>query len=279
MQFASGARLDVFVKDLSRSRLPKDSPYAQRERECCVYQELLEGQALGTPQCYGVDRDEAAQRHRLLLEYVDATPLGARGFDSWLAAAAWLGRMQGRFMSRREQLLRCDFLQRYDADYYRREADRAAEALRGVQPELTGRLAEVIAAFRGVIPLLGQEPETLVHGSFRSQNILVGDSAEGPRICPIDWELAGIGRAAHDLGFLCDGFRSPRLEAMLDAYGTAASTSGLPARDPAELGRELDGHRLYKTIRSLSHWRGWKRPSVTLPKVLDEAEALVRRLS
>jgi aminoglycoside phosphotransferase (APT) family kinase protein len=48
-------------------------------------------------------------------------------------------------------------------------------------------------------------PQTLVHGDFYSSNVLV-QRAWGPtRICPIDWEMAGVGPALLDLAALTSG--------------------------------------------------------------------------
>ena len=69
------------------------------------------------------------------------------------------------------------------------------------------------------MPVLTRESDTLVHGSYRPQNVLVAQACDPPRICPTDWELAALGRSTYDLAFICDGFRPPRLDAVAtDGY-------------------------------------------------------------
>jgi hypothetical protein len=103
---------------------------------------------------------------------------------------------------------------------------------------------------------------------------LVARSREPSRICPTDWELAAHGRATHDLAFLCDGFGSPQLDALLDAYEGEAVRWGLPVRDRGELLHEVDCFRLHKAVASLGNVRQWPEPVPTAMKVVEAAEEL-----
>jgi hypothetical protein len=274
VELATGDAVDIFLKDYGQSRLPKDAAPERREREMRVYEELLDNQELGTARFYGAHRDESAPRFWLMLEFVEGELLRDCSFEYWPAAAAWLGHLHGRFARERGRLRGAGFLARHDADYFVLAAEQALRAVSGLSGGLAQRLAAVLERYDAILAVLSQDADTLVHGSYRKQNVLVVRSSEPARICPTDWELAAFGRSAHDLAFLCDGCRPPKLDALLDAYEREVASSGLPARDRDELRREVDCFRLHKKINSLGHVHQWPRPIETAAKVVAEAEAL-----
>ena len=278
-ELATGDAVDIFMKDFGESSQPKHSAAERRERELRVYEDLLDGQELGTARLYAAHRDEAAARFWLMLEFVEGELLRDCSFEVWPAAAAWLGRLHGCFVGQRDRLRACGFLVRHDADFFVLAVERALRALSGLSDALARRLAAVLEGYDPILAVLSRDPETLVHGSYRPQNVLVVQSSEPPRICPTDWELAAFGRSAYDLAFVCDGFRPPRLDALFDAYEREAESSGLPVRDRDELGHEVDCFRLHKKINSLGHVRQWKRPAKTAEKVVAAAEELAGTLA
>jgi aminoglycoside phosphotransferase (APT) family kinase protein len=279
VELEEGDVVEIFLKDFGQSRLPVQEPAKQRERELGVYTELLDGERLGTAQLYGACWDPAEGRFWLMLEFVDGKPLGDSGFDHWLEAAAWLGRLHGCFVPQQERLRASGFLERHNVEFFVHAAERALRALSGLDETLAQRLQAVLARHRAIVAVLARHPETLVHGSYRPQNLLVVRSPEGSPICPTDWELAGFGRRAYDLAFVCDGFRPPRLEALLDAYERGAESCGLPRGDRDELRHEVACFRLHKTINSLGHLRQWPRPAQTAAKVVATAEELAATLA
>jgi Phosphotransferase enzyme family len=279
VELATGEAIDILLKDFGRSRLPKDAMAERRERELRVYAELLDGAELGSARFYGARWDDAAAHFWLLLEFVDGDPLRDCSFEHWLAAAAWLGRMHGRFAGQRAWLQRCGFLLRHDADFFVDKAERALRAVSALSGMLAQRLAAVLDGYNSVLAVLTRDPETLVHGSYRPHNVLVVRSSEPPRICPTDWELAAFGRPAYDLAFLCDGFRPSRLDALFDAYGHETERSGAPGNGKDELRYEVDCFRLHKAISSLGHSHQWKHPAETAAKVLATAEELAETLA
>jgi aminoglycoside phosphotransferase (APT) family kinase protein len=278
-ELESGRAVDMFLKDFGHSILPKDAAAERRERERCVYADLLEGQELGTARYYGARWDERAGRFWLMLEFIDGKPLRHCGFDHWLAAAAWLGRLHGRFAGQRDRLRACGFLMRHDADFFVAASGRALQALSGFSTPLARRLDAVLDGYEPVVTTLTREPDALVHGSYRPQNVLVVRSSEPPRVCPTDWELAAFGRSTYDLAFICDGFDPPRLDALLDAYERELDRSGVPVRERDELRHEIDCFRLHKTIRSLGNLDQWKHPAETATKVVASAEEIARSLA
>jgi Phosphotransferase enzyme family len=279
VRLADGEELRLFLKNFGRSKLPKDAAGERRERELRAYSELLDGAELGTAGFYAAEWDEAAGRFWLFLEFVDGEPLRYCGFEHWLEAAAWLARLHGRFAGQEARLRTCRFLICHDAAFFLGAAQRALEAVAGLSEALARRLASVLETYEPVVALLSREPDTLVHGSYRPQNVLVARSRERSRICPTDWELAAFGRPTHDLAFLCDGFRSPELDELLDSYEREACRRGLPLRNRDELRHEIDCFRLHKTISSLGHLRQWPDPERTAPEVVAAAEEIAGALT
>jgi aminoglycoside phosphotransferase (APT) family kinase protein len=279
VELASGDAFEIFLKDFGWSKLPKDAAAERRERERRVYEDLLEGEDLGTARFYGARWDEAAARFWLMLEFVDGKPLRHCGFEHWLEAAAWLGRLHGRFAGQRDRLRACGFLKRHDADFFVHAAERALRAVSGLSEALAQRLANVLEGYDAIVAVMTRDPDALVHGSYRPQNVLVVPSSEPPRICPTDWELAAFGRSTYDLAFVCDGFRPPRLDALFDAYEREGENFGLPVRERNELRHEVDCFRLHKTINSLGHLHQWERPAETATKVVAAAEDIASTLA
>jgi aminoglycoside phosphotransferase (APT) family kinase protein len=270
----------VFLKSFGRSRLPKDAAVERRERELRVYSELLPGAGLGTARFLAADWDPTAGRFWLLLEFVDGEPLRYCGLEHWLEAAAWLARLHGRFAGAQERLRASGFLMRHDDAFFLGAAERAREAVAGLSDRLARRLAHVLKDYDAVVALLSREPDMLVHGSYRPQNVLVARSrGDTSRICPTDWELAAFGRSTFDLAFLCDGFRPPQLDQLLDAYEREAGRPGIAPRNRDELRHEIDCFRLHKTISSLGHLRQWPHPASTAEKVVAAAEELTGALA
>lgn len=271
---ANGASVKLFLKDFGASRLPKEAAGDRRRRELRVYRDLLAGQQLGTARFYGARWDERAGRFWLLLEFVEGELVRDCGFEAWTDAAAWLGRLHGRFHGQRDRLGECGFLALHDGGFFLDAAERARTAVTGVSEALARRLTGVLKRYEAIVPVLSLAPDTLVHGSYRPQNIIRLRSPAGVRVCPADWELAALGHSTHDLAYICDGFRPPRLDTLLDAYEREAQDAGVPARDRAELRYELDCFRLYTNVNSLGHAARWPRPRETALKVLDAAEEL-----
>jgi aminoglycoside phosphotransferase (APT) family kinase protein len=278
-ELATGEVIEIFLKDYGRSTRPKPAAAERRERELLVYEELLQNKDLGTARFYGACRDDAAARCWLLLELVGGELLRDCNYEHWPAAAGWLGRLHGHFATERERLRASGFLLRHDAAFFRRAAESALRALSGLSAGLAARLLRVLEGYDTIVAVLSREPDTLVHGSYRPQNVLVDRSHEPARICPTDWELAAFGRRTYDLAFICDGFRPPRLDQLFDAYEREAERFGIAARDRDELRHEVDCFRLHKTINSLGHLRQWPHPEETAAKVVATAEEIAGTLA
>ncbi len=274
VELEDGRTAKVLLKDLSSSRLPKDDLAARRDRERGVYRDLLSKEDLGTAECYGTVWDESSGRFWLLLELVDGRLLRDSRFVDWVKAAGWLGRFQGHFARRERELESCRFLIRHDADFYHAHANAALQAVTSVYPEWSRRIAGIIARYRERIDLLTTEPVTLVHGSYRPQNILISQDAEAARVVVVDWELAALGSPLYDFAFLADGFPSDQLAVLWNAYRAEAKTHGLLVPDGGRMRRVIDSFRLHKTLKSLGDSIRLKFDERTTSKLVVMAETL-----
>jgi aminoglycoside phosphotransferase (APT) family kinase protein len=278
VEFADGEVVNILLKDFGHWRLPKHAAVQRRDRELCVYERLLEGHALGPPQFYGACWDEAASRYWLLLEFVDGQRVRDCGFEYRLEAAAWLGRLHGRFRDQRRRLQAADFLLLHDAAFFQQTGERARVAASHASRRLQQRLAAVLQRYEAVLPVISHEPETLVHGSYRGENLLVVPSSGQARLCPVDWEFGGFGQSTYDLAYLCDRVGDDRLEPLFDAYERAAEGSGFPLRGQDALRHEVNCYRLHKNLQSLGHETRWRSVHNAL-KLLAACEALAQAVT
>jgi hypothetical protein len=277
VHLSTGAEVKLFLKDLSSSRLCKDTLHQQTGREVCVYRHLLAGSGLGTARYYGTVLGEAEGRLVLILEFVAGERLRSCELESWIAAARWLGQMQAYFARHSPCWLRSDVLLRHDAHFFWAKAKGAVRAVSQAAPGLAGRLAEVVDGYGRHVDVMTGQPRTFVHGSYRPQNILVDAAAQ--RICPVDWEWAAIGAPFYDLAFVSDGFRPPARDRLWDAYLEAVGESIPSLRDRDEMHYVIDCFRLHKILKSLSEAHEKNFSENTIAKLVVLAEELSRLLA
>jgi hypothetical protein len=147
-------------------------------------------------------------------------------------------------------------------------------AVSEISTSLADRLAHILNRYDKLVDVMTAQPLTLVHGSYRPQNILVNLDSASPRVCPTDWELAALGAPLYDLAFLSDGFAPPILDRLWNAYreGTGGCTISLPDRE--EMRYIVDCFRLHKIIKSLSESLESSIPESTVAKIVGLGERL-----
>jgi hypothetical protein len=273
LHLGSGQRLQVVVKDFGSTRLPKDDIAARAERELAVYRDLLSGAEGATARLFGYVRDPI----RLILEHIEGTDLKHHGVDAWIETAAWLGAFQTQMAERATRLHHCRILIRHDRTFFLDRAAAARTAITEFGSWAARRLETLLDGYRRMVDVMVDQPLTLVHGSFRPQNILVSTTAGGTmRICPVDWELAAVGSPLYDLAFLADGFEGPKLDRLLVAY---LDGSGHDQSVPgADIVHALDCLRLHKIIKSLGDSAILEFNPGTVMKLLDMGAELRERL-
>src|SRR5262245_15939724 len=250
VELASSPPIKVFLKDYGHRRLPNVVASDRSRREIAVYRGVLRDAGLDTATYYGAVWQTS--RRWLLLEYVeDARDLRSCGPDAWVDAAAWLGRLQGRFAQDDRLLKTSGFLPHHDAAFFRDQAIAASEAVARIDGSLAVRLSSVLDGYERLIDALASQPPTLVHGSFRPQTILVVDRDGSRRVCVVDWEHAAIGSVLYDLAFISQGYRGADLDGLVDAWHREAMARGVPLPEATRIPFLLDGFRLAKIVRSL----------------------------
>jgi aminoglycoside phosphotransferase (APT) family kinase protein len=274
VRVADGTEMRFFLKDYGSSRRPRPAPARRRERELRVYRQLIGNGEIGTARYCGAVWDDGAALHWLLLEFVAGTQLRHMELPHWIDAARWLGRLQGRFDGSPALSRVAPLLERHDARFFAAKAECARRSVSHYPPALARRLEGILERYESSIDLLASEQQVLVHGHYEAANILVGDGADGVRICPVDWELAALGSRFFDLASLCDGFQPAALHRIWDVYGEAAADAGLPtpARDRVRL--LVDCFRLFRVIAWLGAAAEKRYPPSGVERLLARGETL-----
>ena len=258
--------LDLMFKDLSRqsltrtARLAKPSFLYHPEREIETYRVLLNPAALGAPVYYGSVVDREAGRYWLFIEKVKGKELYQIGdLSVWQQAARWLAGMHCRFASSFHSSVRPsvpESLLIYNADLYRRWIERAREFVKPatLSQNVRQRLDSLVKRYDELVQRLTALPQTLIHGEFYASNVLVEQTADGLRVCPVDWELAARGPGLLDLAALTAGsWTEEQKRALALAYREALPpAAGWPPAPDAFL-EALDCCYLHLAVQ----WLGW----------------------
>jgi len=279
VHLSTGSEFKLFLKDFGFSVRPKDSPKQRRERELCVYQELLAGAELGTARYHGSVFDESQGQCWLVLEFVDGTPVGYCDLEHWGPAAGALGRMHGYFARHGDRLRACDYLVRHSADFFRSKAELALQNVSQISPHLVARLAKIVEHYAQVVEVMAGQPLTLLHGGCRPSNVLIKVASAPSRVCIVDWEEAAFGAPLYDVAYLLDGIEPPILDRLLDAYRQEALAYDLPLPPEEEMKYVVCCFRLHIVMNSLSHavLKGYKEKGIA--KLLDIGDCLSKIVS
>jgi Phosphotransferase enzyme family len=255
-------RLDLLLKDLawgaldSAGRTAKPAFLYDPLREIAVYGRLLAPSDLGAPRYYGSVVDPERDRFWLFVEKVEGRELYQVGeLEQWELAAHWLALMHARFADEVERHLAEARLVRHDRGYYTSWMKRAREY---APPERRRALDWLATRYEGVVERLASLPATVIHGEFYASNVLVAD---GGRVAPVDWEIAGAGPGLVDLAALVTGWGPRERAALARAYENAGRASAAPGIEGAGAGEALELCRLHLAVQRL----GWAPPGWSPP--------------
>lgn len=289
-----GTVLSLMFKDLGRTSLLDGAREVKPEflhdplREIDVYRRILSSEPLQTAECYGAVVDPAADRYWLFLERVAGAELSQVGeLGTWQRVARWLADLHRRFAGRDELVSGGSRLLRYDGDFYRLWL-RRARAFSGGDGERSPvrRIVEWLAPrYDAVVDRLVELSPTFMHGEFYASNVLVQDSAEGLRVCPVDWEMAAFGPGLIDLAALTAGaWTDEQSAAIAAAYRSGLRGDGEASpegtSDPGEAGADSDFETALECCRLhiAVQWLGWAHRWAPPPEhVHDWAGEVVRR--
>jgi aminoglycoside phosphotransferase (APT) family kinase protein len=276
VELAGGAILQLMFKDLGRESLLGGARAAKPDflydprREIEVYRRLLASQRLGTAACYAAVCDESAGRYWLFLERVDGLALKHTGeLDAWQAAARWLARLHAIRRPTDDS-----YLMRHDVSLFRLWPNRARHILAArdvVGRDVRIRIDKLAAGYEAVVERLTALPVAVIHGEFYASNVLVA----GERVCPLDWEMAGVGPGLIDLAALTAGkWTDAKRAALAGAYH--AALDGPPPL--ADLLANLDWCRLHLAMQWLGWSSDWAPPPEHVQDWLGEVLGLSEKL-
>jgi hypothetical protein len=290
VQLDDGRSLQLIWKETGRTSLSVKAIDAKPEfllepsREIEVYRRVLPPHDLGTAACYGSVADCKRDCYGILLERVSGLNLAFVGeIEIWQAAARWLARLHDRFARSTEQAAPTTHLLMHDRQLFAAWIDRAVRFCRLAEIDSRAlevrRLERLGEQYDGVLARLAELPQSLIHGEFFPSNVLVDDRESPPRICPIDWELAGIGPRWLDLAALMAGnWRDDERESMQRAYYEACDSRGRPAIDYQQFLTGVDLCRLHLAVQMLGWSATWRPSPAHANDWLSEAVTLADQL-
>jgi aminoglycoside phosphotransferase (APT) family kinase protein len=279
VQLTGGRALELVLKDVGPSGLSHATRHARPPflydelREISTYRTIIAPERVSSPALIGAVVAPERARLWLVLERVRGNPLWREGsLTVWERAAAWLARVHTRLAPVAAARAQAARLLRHDAGLFRAWPARAARFGR-----LEGALAGLPDRYEPVVEHLASLPVTLVHGEFYASNVMVRTGAPRRSVCPVDWELAGLGPGLLDLAALTAGrWTEVQRTAMALAYHRALPRSARPGRD--ELLASLAICRLHVAVQWLGWAEEWSAPAEHQQDWLAEATALAQRL-
>lgn len=291
VRFDDGSVLELVCKDtgeaamLPEARRIKPRFLHNPLREIATYERMLSPFAAGAPRFYGSAIDERRGRYWLFLERVRGVPLTeVGGFNVWRHVSGWLAAMHRRLA--RDPGFACAAvvvpLVSYDRELARVWMERAQWYLDADQTHSRAdrlRFASLLWQYERVLDEIAALPAGFVHGEFFASNVMVETAAGQVRVCPVDWEVAGIGPMLMDLAALTAGRWTEAERAELAvSYRAAANGDGGTSLSHADFMRALDCCRLQLAVQRLGWARRWTPPATHTQDWLGEALAAAGRL-
>ena len=280
-----GSTLVLMLKDIGPDAFRGDALRAKPSflrsptRELRAY-DILEGRDVPAPRCVGYYADPEAGHHFLILEKAPGVPLWQVGdFRAWEAAARWIAVAHER-LAPVAQFDNPDPLLVYSRGYFEVWPQRVKEFVLGrggANDPRVRALASAVANYGTVVEKLARLPASIIHGEYHASNILVDFTPTGPRVYPVDWEMAGVGPGLLDLADLTAGnWTEAQRSELVDAY-RAALPPGWAAPEE-EFEESLDACRLHKAMQWLGWAADWSPPREHRQDWLAEALRLAIKL-
>jgi thiamine kinase-like enzyme len=127
-----------------------------------------------------------------------------------------------------------------------------------------------LTGYEAVVERLASLPTTLVHGELYASNVIVGEG----RVCPVDWELAGIGPGVLDVAALTTGWPDSERSMLADEYRRAL----VRPPDADRFAADLDCASLHLALQWLGWSPGWTPPPEHVRDWRAELPKLVERV-
>ena len=278
VRLSDGTAINVLFKNLDRNSLGRETRAIKPAfvydpfREIEAYEDILSESDLGTPAFYGSVAEPNKDQYWLFVEKVPGIELYQVGeLEIWQDAARWLARMHNKFETNCKAVQRTSHLLRYDAHFYRRWFNRAKQFT-------GGRLDWLTSGYDAVIEKLVTLPSGFIHGEFYPSNVLVCPSEN--RVCPVDWEMAGVGPFLIDVAALTAGkWTATERDSIALAYAGDLDADK-SAYVPSELLFEsLDYCQLYLCVQWLGWAPNWRPPENHAHDWLVKARVIAAKLA
>jgi hypothetical protein len=160
--------------------------------------------------------------------------------------------------------------------FFREPAELALRVLAQMSTDLYAAIAPILARYGPIVDLMVSQPQIFVHGAYIPSTILVVPDRDPVRVCPFDWELAGLGSPLFDLAYLCDGFDQTRLDVLVDAYWEEAASHRIPLPSRADAAHLINCFRLHRLLNWISRSLGRKYPRADVMKLVRATEEVGR---
>lgn len=274
-----GGRRELIFKDLSRQALHESARNAKPAfvydplREITVYQAILPGAPPGAPRCYAASADAQRGEYWLLLEKVSGIELYQVGaLAAWQTVARWLAGLHTRFRDTRWPREVAAHLIRRDDAHHRCWLDRARSFTKPGDAARVNALTRLGERLDAVLATAATSPQGLLHGEFYASNVLIDAEERTSRVCPVDWEMAGIGPVLLDLAALTCGWSDAGRMAIAVAYHDAA-----PGDNAMSLQPFLDALACCEILMAVQ-WLGWAENWSPPPEHRRDWVAVLSRL-
>jgi len=213
LTLASGAHRSVIVKVIAQTEnvgISKELNFYSNEVN--FYRYLAASCPVPVPACLFADIDADTQDFLLILEDMGDAAAGDQiaGCDEALMAQAFFraGQLHGRYWDKTEQF---DWL-RYQNVPALNQFRRDAIFIPGVKPTIEmfphhfrGNLAEVVEKigdqFVQIFERAMSGPQTVIHGDYRIDNMLLPERDGQVEIVAVDWQNTTGGKGPHDLAY------------------------------------------------------------------------------
>jgi thiamine kinase-like enzyme len=236
--------------------------------EARVYREVLQPLNLPFAKFYGEYTDKKTGETWLFLQYLDKNLRISEAHENAIVISAkWLGRFH-RQNEKRISDSQFDFLQRYNSQYYLGWVKRTMLYSKTIQKKYPF-LKSIITGWEEIVHELLTPPDTIIHGEFYPNNILLWRDS----IHPVDWESTAIAIGEIDLSTLIEKWSKKTIEKCEKEY----KLSRWPNDVPINFDRKMDASRLYQQFR----WLGERIDWTTSPKIrrrIEQAKILGERL-
>ena len=250
--YADGSSELLVLKDLGPESLIDPTcaapPFTRDPvREIAVYRDILARRGLGTAALRCAHVDASRRSFWLLIERVEAVELWQLGSrDAWCSVATWLADMHSQLRDASS-----GHLVRWTPGYAGFWIARASQLCNDPAVRAAARRSD------DLVERLLALPVGFIHGEMYASNVLVDQRSS--RICPVDWEMAGVGPLLLDLAALSSGaWTDDERREIAAAYWRRAGS----ATSFDQFLADLDVCRLQIALQ----WLGWSGDWVPPPE-------------